>query len=410
MKAPHAYRGQPLVALVAILGGWVVVRTLMWDAGEAGWPAITERPALIAAASVKPAPALPMARHDAVSIDARRETPPEPLLTSGTMAGSMAGSIVGPTPRPTSLPLVSLGAPPLAEAPEAMPVPLRVSPMPHPMPVHAVSAQGVPSLPHEKPLLIVPVAAQHLLWLRAMTRLPLPPEIAGYASAVSQARPMAPMQPRRWSGDGWLLLRDGKGTAGAGFTPPSYGASQVGAVIRYRLAPENAHRLALYLRATAALGSVRDQQAAGGLSARPVAKLPVTVAAEVRAVRQTGGGTRLRPAAFAVTELPEQQIGGGMRLEAYAQAGYVGGRDATAFADGQVRIDREIADWREFRLRGGAAAWGGAQKGAGRIDVGPSVTIGAPSVNARLGLDWRLRVAGQANPRSGPALTLSAGF
>jgi len=61
----------------------------------------------------------------------------------------------------------------------------------------------------------------------------------------------------------------------------------------------------------------------------------------------------------------------------------------------------------------GGGVWGGAQKGAARLDIGPSatMTIGlGESAAARLGLDWRFRVAGDAAPASGPALTLSAGF
>lgn len=56
---------------------------------------------------------------------------------------------------------------------------------------------------------------------------------------------------------------------------------------------------------------------------------------------------------------------------------------------------------------------GGAQKGAARLDVGPaaSAAVGlGESGGARLAVDWRFRVAGSAAPKSGPALTLSAGF
>jgi hypothetical protein len=64
-------------------------------------------------------------------------------------------------------------------------------------------------------------------------------------------------------------------------------------------------------------------------------------------------------------------------------------------------------------VRAGAGAWGGAQKGASRLDLGPAATMGlglGASASARLALDWRFRVTGDAAPSSGPALTLSAGF
>ncbi|MEP7223149.1 MAG: hypothetical protein ABI673_10855 [Novosphingobium sp.] len=56
---------------------------------------------------------------------------------------------------------------------------------------------------------------------------------------------------------------------------------------------------------------------------------------------------------------------------------------------------------------------GGAQRGASRVDVGPSAGIVlrlGDAAAARLAMDWRFRVAGHAAPASGPAVTLSAGF
>ncbi len=65
-----------------------------------------------------------------------------------------------------------------------------------------------------------------------------------------------------------------------------------------------------------------------------------------------------------------------------------------------------------MRLSLGAGAWGGAQDGAHRVDVGPTmrldVTLGA--VPARVLLDWRERVEGDAGPGSGAAVTLSTRF
>ena len=217
--------------------------------------------------------------------------------------------------------------------------------------------------------------------------------------------------PPRWSGDGWLLLRRGGAAALAnGPAGPTYGASQMGAVVRYRLAPASPHRPAAFVRATAALNGSDERELAVGLSARPVARLPVTLLAEMRA---SGDRRSLRPAISAVTELPPIALPGGLRAEAYGQAGYVSGRQATAFADGQLRIDGRLGAIGPAELRAGAGAWGGAQKGAARLDIGPTATLGVrltPALSARLGLDWRLRVAGRAAPESGPAITLSAGF
>jgi hypothetical protein len=121
----------------------------------------------------------------------------------------------------------------------------------------------------------------------------------------------------------------------------------------------------------------------------------------------------VRPAAFAYTELPPLELPHGARAEFYGQAGYVGGDFASAFADGQLRVDGRLLRLGRGELRAGGGAWGGAQKGASRLDIGPTATLGVPmggTAAARVGVDWRFRVAGNAAPASGPALTLSAGF
>lgn len=224
---------------------------------------------------------------------------------------------------------------------------------------------------------------------------------------------MSPPGPdSRWSADAWLLVRRGGGAAPAGgFAPATYGASQAGGVLRYRLAP-GPHRPAAYARASAALNGSREREGALGLSARPLAGLPLVAAVEGR-VYSRPGATRLRPAGFVYTELPPLRLPAGLRGELYGQAGYVGGDFATAFADGQLRVERRILRLKRGELRAGGGVWGGAQKGASRLDVGPSVTWALPiggSAGARLAIDWRWRVGGDAAPASGPAMTLSAGF
>jgi hypothetical protein len=193
---------------------------------------------------------------------------------------------------------------------------------------------------------------------------------------------------------------------------PSYGASQAGAVLRYRLSRGSALRPVLYLRATAAMDRSGDRELAGGFSARPLRSVPVSLSAEAR-LSTNAGTTAVRPAVMAVSELPPMELPMGLRAEFYGQAGYVGGRFATPFADGQMRTDRHITRLGPADLRLGGGIWGGAQKGAGRLDAGPTLMIvGSPggSAGLRLAADWRFRLAGDAAPGSGPAITLSAGF
>ncbi|MFZ5743570.1 MAG: hypothetical protein ACOY7T_03705 [Pseudomonadota bacterium] len=382
MSRPRPRRGQPLIALGAVLLGWVGLRAVLWE--EIALPGL---PTPVAEAVARVLPPV-----------AQREARPVPT----------AAAAITPVVRtPPSAPV------PLAPPPTLIAVPPPAS-LPS-LPPEFAPAGGTGEAPR--------VAAAHqLAWMAGVAQLPMPRFVMDRLSATDrtaalmpaearQAR-VAPLSAKRWSADGWLLLRQGGvGTTAAGLPSPSYGASQAGAVIRYRLAPASAHRPALYLRASSAVQAPRGEELALGLSARPLARVPVALQAELRATQQARG-TTWRPAVGAVTELPRFDLPAGLSGEAYAQAGYVGGPGASAFVDGQLRIERRLARLGRGELRAGLGAWGGAQKGANRVDVGPSATLDFPlgGGQGRVSADWRLRAAGNAAPRSGPAITLSAGF
>ncbi|WP_300973433.1 hypothetical protein [Sphingomonas sp. LHG3406-1] len=75
------------------------------------------------------------------------------------------------------------------------------------------------------------------------------------------------------------------------------------------------------------------------------------------------------------------------------------------FADGGFAATYPVMS----RLSFGAGLWGGVQPGLYRLDAGPRL-----SYDLRRGLrahvDYRFRMIGNADPVSGPALTLAAGF
>lgn len=236
-----------------------------------------------------------------------------------------------------------------------------------------------------------------------------------HETALAAQMPARVATGSRWSADGWLLLRRDSATPLLSGRP-SYGRSQAGGVIRYRLAPGSPLRPQAYLRASAALApstrsGPREQEVATGLSVRPLAGMPLRLAIEAR-VGVMARGTRLRPAAFAVTEFPPFKLPLGARAEVYAQGGYVGSAYATAFVDGQARIERPVVRRGQTELSAGAGVWGGAQRDASRLDIGPTaaVTFRLGEARGRVAADYRIRVAGDAEPSSGPALTLSAGF
>ncbi|WP_390550301.1 hypothetical protein [Qipengyuania sp. MTN3-11] len=218
----------------------------------------------------------------------------------------------------------------------------------------------------------------------------------------------------RLSVDSWLFIREGgaSGAAvGTGAPFASYGRSQAGAILRYRLAPDSRLEPAAYLRADGALAGEGERQGAVGLSFRPVAAWPLRAHAEARATRQ-GGRTDVRPAAFVTAGTDAVVLPAGFAARAYAQAGYIGGRFSSAFADGRIVADREITRFDLGALRLGGGIWGGAQRGAQRLDAGPSATlsVGMGALPANISLDYRVRLAGDAVPGSGAALTLSRSF
>ena len=374
MKLPQSStrRGQPLYALGILMLVWVGVRTAVW-AGSTGYlvePAAANAQAPGAsAAPIVPENAVPMAPQTA---------PPAPFGTE-------------PTAPPT----------------------LRYVPEPVPLPTTLASQSVPPQL-----------AAEHLLLLQnGVSALPMPENAVAAAPPLSRVPvpylPTAGAEARRWSGDGWVMWRQGgvgynlpgAGLPGASLTSGAYGASQAGLVLRYRLAPSSALRPTLYLRASTGLHYPRGEELAAGFAFRPLGRVPVAVMGEARATRTTSG-TVVRPALAVVSELPPAKLPFGLRGEAYGQAGWVGGKDHTPFADGQARIEKPVVRSGGLELRVGAGAWGGAQRGANRVDVGPTATLDLPigPVGSRLSADYRFRVSGSAAPGSGAAITLSAGF
>lgn len=230
------------------------------------------------------------------------------------------------------------------------------------------------------------------------------------APSLARSGPSAP--GIRWHADAWLVLREGsERTQTLGTILPRYGSSQAGAVLRYDLVPGSRHRPAAYARAAHALGPARESDIAAGLSARPLPALPLAAHLEMRAGLRSDR-VEIRPAAFLTTGADDVALPFGALAHGYGQAGYVGGRDGTAFVDGSINVEWPLARRGESAVAVGAGSWAGAQRGSARLDVGPSASLRFKLGDGygRLAIDYRLRVAGNAVPGSGAALTLAAGF
>lgn len=228
---------------------------------------------------------------------------------------------------------------------------------------------------------------------------------------------LAAVPAGRWSLDGWTFWRQGSDAAPVSQgRVPVYGASQSGAVLQFRVAPSSRHDPRIYLRAYQALVLNGESELALGASARPLASVPLRVVGEVR-YTEAAFGSSVRPAGYVVSELPPVRLPYGTQLEAYGQAGWVGGPVSTWFADGQASVTGAIRpverlSGNALRMSIGAAVWGGAQRDAQRLDIGPTLRLDMKvgKVPTRVSVDWRQRVAGDASPDSGVAATVSTQF
>ena len=336
--------------------------------------------------------------------------------TLGALPGftvSHAKAVPPLVPTELSAPLPPLA---LAEAPAALdgwPAPVmaaappRYRAAPYYFPVYAASQS------HFTPIEPRPewrLAASD--WTAASALLPaaadfsqLPPIVPAAAlpqrsSPVPQAV-SPPGKPRldRWQMSSWAVLR-GAPAPGALAAGGTLGGSQGGARVTYAFN----RSLAASLRATSPIGGSTGAEIAGGLRWAPLRSLPVAITAERRQSISRHGG-RSDFALFVEAGLYRQRMPWRFELDAYAQAGIVGISRRDLFADGAIAFTRPVYG----RFSAGFGMWGGYQPGLYRLDAGPRISMKVRD-NIRAHVDWRQRIAGNAQPASGPALTLAADF
>ena len=291
----------------------------------------------------------------------------------------------------------------------ALPVAEAAAPMAVIAPALAPPPAIAPSTPARVAAFVAP-AATPSADLRALGLFNLvhfgPPEAP--TPTFGSPAPIAPAQligqvaaASRWSGSAWLLARDGGGAAAAG--GPRLGGGQAGARVAYALTPQ----LAAIGRLSAPLEGV-GKEAVVGIEWQP-GKLPVRLVAEQRLAIDGGGGAA--PVVGVVGGVYGVPVAAGFALEGYAQGGLIARDGISGFIDVIARITRPVIE-RPVRLDAGVGAWASAQRGAARLDLGPTAGVALPvgGKALRLTADWRERVAGDAKPASGPAMTLGVDF
>lgn len=230
---------------------------------------------------------------------------------------------------------------------------------------------------------------------------PLQSTVTGPGQSVPAIAP--PRGPDRLQLSAWALLRAQQGTLAGSRSLASggqLGGSQAGARLTYEIVP----RIAAAVRTTTQVGR-RGGEFAAGVRVQPLQSLPVWFTAERRQRIGKYGGGRSVFALFAESGIYQRPMPWGISLDAYLQGGVVGAKRRDLFVDGAATFTKPV--YRQYSA--GLGVWGGAQPGVYRIDVGPRISMRVhPKV--RVHADWRQRVAGNARPGSGAALTVAGDF
>jgi hypothetical protein len=189
---------------------------------------------------------------------------------------------------------------------------------------------------------------------------------------------------------------------------PQYGGSQSGLIATYRLTKKEQADVSLLMRAAITPGRFADKELALGLRTRPIASLPITLSAE----RRFRANSRDQYAVYAAGSADNIGLLPGVKARGFAQAGVIPGKSPNLFFDAGLRAEHRIHSLGNADISLGAGTWAGGQRGASRFDVGPTLHANIKLGDTKLDVsaDWRFRVGGNAQPKHGPAITISTGF
>lgn len=340
--------------------------------------------------------------------------------TLGVLPGAQLFSVERSEAK-TVPPLVATEFPPIEPAPQFAQAPLplgsavptsAVQFQPMPVPVYypaSRASQAQPSvlpaaLPNPRPQFYGPIPALEQ-WPLSRIAATWAPARQSAVVAPGQSRPAAALNNRidRLQLTAWALVR---GREGMALGTPSLasggtlGGSQAGARLTYNFT----RQIAASLRMTSEPGR-RGGEVAGGIRFQPLASIPVWFTAERRQQLGSLGYGRSAFALFAEGGVYQRPLPWRFSLDAYLQGGVVGFRRPDRFIDGGITATRPV--YRQFSA--GVGVWGAAQRGVQRLDAGPRVSMQVrPGV--RVHFDYRHKLAGNAQPGSGPAITLAGDF
>jgi hypothetical protein len=346
-------RGRPYAFVALILAGWTGGR-LLWPIGEADTPTIQPALPLITPKPLVQVPDVP---------------PPQARVIVATRSALASDGVK------RRLYHKQHGLPPALVSwqdggrPSGLPAPLRVA------------GDGKPLSPGRD----------------------TPPTIA--LAPVGKAGPPERLRPKRWDVYAYSYWRSGRDMAAGAAPAAQYGGSQSGLVASYDAFGSANRGVALLARA-AMTPDGEERELATGLRWQPDQRWPLRLSGEYRMRANVPDLW----AAYLSGGVSDMAIGAGWKLDAFGQAGYVMGGGANgSFFDAQARATHVIP-LQQAAVGGGV--WAGGQSGGHRVDIGPTIVLPLKTGDmvVLIQLDYRLRVAGDAEPRDGLALTLSTGL
>ncbi|WP_448660192.1 hypothetical protein ACPVPU_06695 [Sphingomonas sp. CJ99] len=318
--------------------------------------------------------------------------------------GDLPGAIRDGVPGGAIVERLVRGSDAIAAPPAALAIPPAAVPVAPTMPLPTLIATA--ATPAPMPFLHLPPAERqgvdpervNMAMLALIALEPATPVAWTPDPRLSPDLPAPASVPAGLSGSAWLMARGGAARPVAG--QGQLGGSQAGARLRH---PIGHRAIAAMAGVNVPIGAA-GRELVAGLEWRPL-DAPVTLIAEQRmAVDGVGAAT----GAAAVAGIGPQPVGGGLSIEAYGQAGAVMRDRLEPYADGAARALHPVGT----TVAMGGGIWGGIQRDAARLDIGPSAvaTVRLGNQPVRVALDWRQRVAGDAAPDSGPALTIGLDF
>jgi hypothetical protein len=224
--------------------------------------------------------------------------------------------------------------------------------------------------------------------------------------ATQWSRQLAVLE-RRWSGDAYVLAR-GAGPAALTALSPVLGAGQTGASLGWTLDPHATRPVAVAARVAVAHDGwgIDGDTAQFGIGLRWRPRPGATLAVE----RMVAGGDGARDA---WTARAAWGAGDGQRWSLYSEAGVVGARRRDVYAAAQGYAGHIVAGSGRRTLAIGGGGWASVQAAGttvSRVDLGPTlrVRLSAGDAGIDIAADYRLRVTGNAAPKDGVAVTVSA--